>query len=80
MNLSEKIKDFSLKDILLIVSYIAVLILGIIYFEEILSIIGLVSGILKPFLFGFIFAFIINVPMKKIETVLPVKKQGLNKQ
>ncbi len=79
MNLNEKLKDLSLKNMLLIVSYIAVLILGIIYFEEILDKVGLVSGILKPFLFGFIFAFIINVPMKKIEEVLSVKNKNLKR-
>ena len=79
MNLSEKIKDLSFKNILFLVSYIAILVLGILHFEDILGSIGLVSGILKPFLLGFIFAFIFNVPMKKIETLLPMKNKGVER-
>lgn len=79
MNLSEKVKDLSFKNILVLVTYVALLVLGILYFEELLAGIGMVSGILKPVLLGFIFAFIFNVPMKKIEERLNIKNQGLKR-
>lgn len=79
MNFNEKLNSLSFKSILFIVSYIALLVLGILYFEDVLSGIGMVSGILKPFIFGFVFAFILNVPMKKIEGYLSIKNSGLKR-
>ena len=76
MNLNEKVRDLSFGNVLILVSYIALLILGIRYFEYLLYIVGLVGGILKPFLLGFIFAFILNVLMKKIEAVLKIKNSS----
>ena len=79
MNFNEKLKNMSIKNLVFLVSYIAVLVLGILYFENILGSISLVSAILKPFILGLIFAFIINIPMKKIELLLPDKPKGFKR-
>ena len=39
MKLTEKVRDLTLKNIIILTSYIALLILGLIYFENIISII-----------------------------------------
>jgi predicted PurR-regulated permease PerM len=46
------------------------LVLGIIYFKEILSVLSMLTGILKPFIYGGIIAFILNLPMSAIEKKL----------
>jgi predicted PurR-regulated permease PerM len=45
----------------------ALLVLGIIYFKEIMSIFSTLFGIIKPFIYGGIIAFILNIPMSAIE-------------
>ncbi|MEG1847373.1 MAG: AI-2E family transporter [Lachnospiraceae bacterium] len=60
----------NLKKAYLLILFIALMILGIINFDKIL---GLLSGgfqVIFPLLLGGIMAFIMNLPMRKIETVL----------
>jgi predicted PurR-regulated permease PerM len=62
--------DFSrekLKQIRHLMFLAALLVLGIIYFKEILSVLSMLIGILKPFMYGGIIAFILNLPMSAIE-------------
>ena len=54
-------KGKSRKDIILIITYIALIIFALVNFEKIFSIIGNVIDILFPFILGVIFAFILNV-------------------
>lgn len=79
MNFNKKLGNLSFVDIFILLGYIALLVLGVIYFEEVLSGIGLVSSILKPFIIGFVLAFIINVPMKKIENYISIKNNQLKR-
>jgi predicted PurR-regulated permease PerM len=65
--------DFSrekLKQIRHLMFLAALLVLGIIYFKEILSVLSMLIGILKPFMYGGIIAFILNLPMSAIEKKL----------
>jgi predicted PurR-regulated permease PerM len=65
--------DFSrekLKQIRYLMFLATVLVLGIIYFKEILSVLSMLIGILKPFMYGGIIAFILNLPMSAIENKL----------
>lgn len=54
-------KEKSRKDIILIITYIAVVIFALVNFEKIFSFLGSVIDIFSPFILGVIFAFILNV-------------------
>ena len=58
MKMSVKLRNLTIKDAFLLVSYIALLILGLIYFEDILSLIGMILNIFRPFIIGFVLAFV----------------------
>ncbi|MGN1342362.1 MAG: AI-2E family transporter [Bacilli bacterium] len=55
------------KNIVFIITYIAILIFTLVNFEKILSILGYIINILSPFLFGIILAFVLNVLVNFIE-------------
>lgn len=74
-----KLRDFTLRNMILLVSYIALLILGLIYFDEILAFVGLLLDIINPFIIGFALAFILNIPMKFFIRKLPIKKEKTKK-
>lgn len=63
-------KNNTRKNIILIISYIAVLIFALIYFDKIMSLLGNIINIFSPFLFGIIIAFVINVLVNFIEKIL----------
>ena len=58
------------KNIILIITYIALLIFLIVNFEKILSIFGYIINIFSPFIFGVIIAFVLNVLVNFIENKL----------
>lgn len=60
----DKIK---IKQICLMVLYIALVILVLIYSDEVLAGIGFVFSILMPFIVGGVIAFVLNIPMNMIE-------------
>lgn len=61
-------KDETRKNIILIVSYVALLIFALVYFDKILLILKNILNILSPFLLGIVFAFILNVLVSFIES------------
>jgi predicted PurR-regulated permease PerM len=65
MNDKEKVKQ--IRNLMLMA---AVLILVIIYSREIVSAVLFLFGILKPFIYGAILAFVLNIPMRAIEEKL----------
>lgn len=67
---SIKVRDLTLKNIFIILSYTALLVLGVIYFESIFQYLGELLNIIQPFIIGFILAFIFNIPMKFFEKKL----------
>ncbi|MDE6952216.1 MAG: AI-2E family transporter [Erysipelotrichales bacterium] len=73
MKQSLKLTQLTLKDLLLAITYIALLILGIINLDKILALISTLFEILKPFIIGFILAFILNIPMKWFIKKLPIQ-------
>lgn len=79
MKTSIKIRDLTLKNILIILTYAALLVLGVIYFEEILYCLGHLIGIVQPFVIGFILAFIFNIPMKLFEKKLSIQNEKQRK-
>ena len=70
MKTSIKVRDLTLKNIFIILSYAALLVLGVIYFESIFQYLGELLNIIQPFIIGFILAFIFNIPMKFFEKKL----------
>lgn len=72
---SIKVRDLTLKNILIILSYAALLVLGVIYFESIFQYLGELLNIIQPFIIGFILAFIFNIPMKFFEKKLAIQNK-----
>lgn len=66
------------KNIILIITYIALIIFVLVNFEKILSILGYIINIFSPFIFGAIVAFVLNVLVNFIERKLfgKVKKKA----
>lgn len=75
MKTSIKVRDLTLKNILIILSYAALLVLGVIYFESIFQYLGELLNIIQPFIIGFILAFIFNIPMKFFEKKLAIQNK-----
>ncbi|WP_241147152.1 AI-2E family transporter [Massilimicrobiota sp. An142] len=72
---SIKVHDLTLKNIFIILSYTALLVLGVIYFESIFQYLGELLNIIQPFIIGFILAFIFNIPMKLFEKKLAIQNK-----
>lgn len=79
MRSTDKMRDLTLKNMIILVTYIAGLILCLIYFKNIMGFIGQLIGIIKPFIIGFVLAFIFNIPMKYLIKKLPIKKEKIKK-
>lgn len=56
------------KDILFIISYVAIIIFALVNFDKIITAFNYVLNILSPFIVGVLLAFILNVLIKFIET------------
>ena len=71
MKSTDKIRDLTLKNAIIIVTYIALLVLGLKYFGNIMNFLGKLVSIIQPFIIGFILAFVFNIPMKFFSRKLP---------
>lgn len=56
------------KDILFIISYVAIIIFALVNFDKIITAFSYVLNILSPFIIGALLAFVLNVLIKFIET------------
>lgn len=56
------------KDILFIISYVAIIIFALVNFDKIIKALGYVINVLSPFIIGALLAFVLNVLIKFIET------------
>lgn len=79
MKTSVKLRELTLQNVLVIVTYIALLILAIINFKHIIEFISLIIDILMPFIIGFILAFILNIPMKFYYQKINIKDEKKKK-
>lgn len=77
MRSTDKMRDLTLKNMIILVTYIAGLILCLIYFKNIMGFIGQLIGIIKSFIIGFVLAFIFNIPMKYLLKSYQLKKKRL---
>lgn len=80
MNLKGKMRDLTLKNMLILVTYIAGLILCLIYFKTITAFCGKVLSILSPFMIGFALAFIFNIPMKFLNKKLKIENEKVKQR
>lgn len=80
MNVSNKLRDITLKNMFIFVTYIAGLILCLMYFDEIIGFIGTLLTVINPFLIGIVLAFIIHIPMKYLVKKLPIENMKKEKQ
>ena len=55
-----------LKQIRRMILYIAFIVLVLIYSDEVFGAIGVFVGFMKPFLYGGVIAFILNIPLRFI--------------
>ena len=65
----------NIKKILLIITYTILLCFALIKFDLVLSILGYLLNLLKPFIFGFCIAFILNITLSRIERGFKEKKK-----
>ena len=65
----------NIKKILLIITYTILLCFALIKFDLVLNILGYLLNLLKPFIFGFCIAFILNIPLSRIERGFKEKKK-----
>jgi len=71
----------NIKKILLIITYTILLCFALINFKFVLNVIGYILNLLKQFIFGFCIAFILNIPLSKIENIiLKLKNNKKNKK
>lgn len=80
MKTSDKMRDLTFKNMFILVTYIAILILGLIYFKSILKFINTLLSIATPFIIGFVLAFILNIPMNFFYEKLPMKDHKKKKR
>lgn len=65
----------NIKKILVIITYTILLCFACIKFDIVLKAFGYILNLLKPFIFGFCIAFILNIPLSKIEGMLTRKNK-----
>ena len=59
----------------LIVFTVAVVVIGVNY-RRVFAVFMMIFGFISPFLLGGVMAFILNVPMRRIEKLLPMKENN----
>ena len=69
----------NIRKILLIITYTILLCFAIIKFDVLLNVLGYILNLLKPFIFGFCIAFILNIPLSRIENSF-IKKDNKKKK
>lgn len=65
----------NIKKILLIITYTILLCFALIKFDLVLNVLGYLLNLLKPFIFGFCIAFILNIPLSRFERGFKEKKK-----
>lgn len=68
----------NIKKILLIITYTILLCFACVKFDVIIKALGYILNLLKPFILGFCIAFILNIPLSKIENIF--RKMSENKK
>lgn len=74
---NQKLKGVTIRQMFLLITYTIILIWGILNYSQVLGVIHMVLDLLKPFVYGFMIAFIFNIPMTFFLQRLPMSiKKG----
>lgn len=68
----------NVKKILLIITYTILLCFALLNLDVVFKVLGYIFNLLKPFIYGFCLAFILNIPLSKFESIF--KKSKNNKK
>lgn len=74
VHLNVKIKDLTIKDLLILLVVVGVAIIGLLKLDVLTRILHTFIEVLKPFVVGVIFAFLLNLPMQMIQKKLKLNK------
>ena len=61
---NQKLNRLTLKHALLLITYTVALIWVILHMHEVVDVINMIIGMMKPFIYGIMMAFIFNIPLK----------------
>lgn len=67
----QKINRLTLKNAIVIITYTVLLILGALHYNDVWNVVRMVIGLLKPFIYGIMLAFLFNLPMKFFMRKIP---------
>lgn len=74
---NQKLKGVTIRQMFLLITYTILLIWGILNYSQVLGVVRMVLDLLKPFVYGFMIAFIFNIPMTFFLQRLPISiKKG----
>lgn len=73
------IKNISVKQVMLLITYTILLIYAVINMNVVLMLIQSILGITKPFFYGFMMAYLFNIPLKYFMRILPDKLGKMKK-
>lgn len=65
----------NVKKILLIITYTVLLCFALLNLNVVFKVLGYILNLLKPFIYGFCLAFILNIPLSKFENMFKNKKK-----
>ena len=71
-----EINDSTIKKICWLIVFAMVIVVAGLNYRSLFSLLVRVVGIVSPFLLGGVLAFVLNVPMRRIENVLPLKEDN----
>lgn len=71
-----ELNDSNLKKLRWLIVFTVVVVVAGVNYRRILDVFMTLFGFLSPFLLGGVMAFILNVPMRRIEKMLPLKKDS----
>lgn len=71
-----ELNDSTIKKLRWLIIFTVIAVVAGINYRSLFALIVRAVGILTPFLLGGVMAFVLNVPMRAIERILPVKKES----
>ena len=71
-----ELNDSTIKKLRWLIIFTVIAVVAGINYRSLFALIVRIVGILTPFLLGGVMAFVLNVPMRAIERILPVKKES----
>lgn len=65
----------NVKKIILIITYTVLLCFALLNLDVVFKVLGYILNLLKPFIYGFCLAFILNIPLSKFESIFKNRKK-----